>query len=99
MERVVGVRDPGLDAHFPRAWPCWVRVTSRGRPPLEARVDCPRGDPENFFTAAELDAKFRALAARALGGAAIDRLVAALDAFPRAASSRTLLDAAVPSVS
>src|SRR2546426_2798711 len=24
MERVVGVRDPALDAAFPRAWPCWV---------------------------------------------------------------------------
>jgi 2-methylcitrate dehydratase PrpD len=99
MERVVGMRDPSLDARFPRTWPCWVRIRRRGLPPLEARVDHPHGDPESFLTAAELDAKFRALAARVLGVSAIDRLAAALDGFARAPSARLLLDAAVPSVS
>src|SRR5206468_3323165 len=74
MDRVVAVPDAALDARYPRAWPCWVRVVVRGRPPLEARVDHPRGDPENFPTDAELDEKFRVLAARALAPAAIDRL-------------------------
>src|SRR5205814_537741 len=64
MERVVGVGDPALDAAFPRAWPCWVRITLRGRPPLEARVEHPRGDPESFLTPAELERKFRTLAPR-----------------------------------
>src|SRR3989442_249999 len=53
MERVVGVRDPALDAAFPRAWPCWVRIALRGRPPLEAHIEHPRGDPESFLTPAE----------------------------------------------
>src|SRR5262245_12534926 len=29
MERVVAVRDPALDAQYPRVWPAWVRVTLR----------------------------------------------------------------------
>ena len=98
MDRVVAVPDRALDARYPRAWPCWVRVVVRGGPPLEARVDHPRGDPENFPTDAELDGKFRVLAARALPAAAIDRLASAVEAFPRAGSARMLLAATVPTV-
>src|SRR5437773_2099043 len=97
MERVVGVGDPALDAAFPRAWPCWVRITLRGRPPLEARVEHPRGDPESFLTPAELERKFRTLASRALPAAALARLEAALAGFPRARSVAPLLAAAAPS--
>src|SRR5204863_196024 len=74
MERVVGVRDAALDATFPRAWPCWVRIALRGRPPLEAHIEHPRGDPESFLTPAELERKFRTLASRALPAAALARL-------------------------
>jgi len=97
MERVVGVGDPALDAAFPRAWPCWVRITLRGRPPLEARVEHPRGDPESFLTPAELERKFRTLASRALPAAALARLEAGLADFPRARRVAPLLAAAVPS--
>src|SRR6266516_2502665 len=97
MERVVGVGDPALDAAFPRAWPCWVRITLRSRPPLEARVEHPRGDPESFLTPAELERKFRTLASRALPAAALARLEAALAGFPRARSVAPLLAAAAPS--
>src|SRR5262249_26043882 len=64
MERVVGARDPELDARFPRAWPCWVRIARRGAPSVEARIEHPRGDPENFPPPDELERKFRTLAAR-----------------------------------
>src|SRR5436190_25840 len=96
MERVVGVRDPALDAAFPRAWPCWVRIALRGRPPLEAHIQHPRGDPESLLTPAELERKFRTLASRALPAAALARLEAALTDFPRARSVAPLLAAAVP---
>jgi len=98
MDRVVAVRDPALDARFPREWPCWVRVVATDGTIDEARVDHPHGDPENFPSASELDAKFRGLAGRVLAPAAIDRLAEALDGFPRAGSVRALLDAAVPTV-
>jgi 2-methylcitrate dehydratase PrpD len=98
MERVVAVRDARLDERFPRAWPCWVRIHAAGGRVLEARVDHPRGDPENFPTPGELDAKFRTLAARALPAAAIDRLAARIDEFPKAPSAHPLLAAAALTV-
>jgi len=98
MDRVVAVRDPALDARFPREWPCWVRVVSANGTIDEARVDHPRGDPENFPSASELDGKFRSLAGRVLTAAAIDRLEDALDRFSSSGSVRALLDAAVPTV-
>ncbi len=98
MERVVGVPDPALDAVFPHAWPCWVRVALRGRGDVHARVEHPRGDPESFLEPAELAEKFHTLAARALGGAARARLEGALADFPRAPSVAPLLAATVPGV-
>jgi 2-methylcitrate dehydratase PrpD len=97
MERVTGVRDPALDALFPRAWPTWVRITLADGRRLEARVDHPHGDPESFPSADELDAKFRRLAARVLPPAAVERTARALDDFARAPRAATLLAAAVPS--
>jgi 2-methylcitrate dehydratase PrpD len=93
MDRVVAVPDPALDAHYPRAWPTWVRITCTDGRVLTAEVEHPRGDPENPLTPAELTAKFRALAARALPAAAVERVVAAVAS---AAGARALLATTVP---
>jgi 2-methylcitrate dehydratase PrpD len=98
MDRVVAVPDARLDERFPRAWPCWVRIVRTGGPALEARVDHPRGDPQNFPTPAELDAKFRALAGRALPAPAIEKLAREIDGFARARSALPLLHAAALTV-
>lgn len=99
MDRVEGVHDPGLDRSYPRTWPCWVRITLRGGHRLEARVETPLGDPENFPDATALDRKFRTLAGRALPAAGVERLAAALDGLAAAPSVTALLAAAVPAVS
>jgi 2-methylcitrate dehydratase PrpD len=96
MERVSDVRDPTLDAVYPRIWPSWVRIHLRDGRTLEARVDHPHGDPENFLDDAELDAKFRRLASRTLPADAVDRLGAALAAFPDATAPHALMAATVP---
>jgi 2-methylcitrate dehydratase PrpD len=98
MARVAGVPDPALDAAFPRTWPTWVRIVLRDGRRLEARVEHPRGDPENFLGPAELEAKFRALAGRVLPPPALGRLAAAVDAFPAAPDPAALLAATVPGV-
>jgi 2-methylcitrate dehydratase PrpD len=98
LDRVVGVRDPDLDTVFPRAWPAWVRIHLRNRETVTARVDHPRGDPENFLDPAELRQKFRLLAARALPATVVDRLDVAIDAFPDAPRAAALLAATVPTV-
>jgi 2-methylcitrate dehydratase PrpD len=93
MERVVGVPDPALDAHYPRAWPTWVRITCTDGRVLTAEVKHPRGDPESFLTPDELAAKFRTLAARALPAAAVERVAAAVAS---GVGARALLATTVP---
>lgn len=99
MDRVAAVTDPELDAVYPRAWPAWVRITLRDGRQLEARVEHPRGDPENFPSAADLEEKVRDLAARALSPAAVDRLLVAWRSLPAAPDVRVLLAETVPTVS
>jgi len=96
LPRVEAQRDASLDAVFPRAWPCWVRIRLAGGRTLETRVDHPRGDPENFPSPAELDAKFRALAGRVLSPAALDCLGEAIAGFAGVRRAATLLAATVP---
>jgi 2-methylcitrate dehydratase PrpD len=91
MDAVEAHHDAALDARYPDVWPVWVRIATRDGAVHETRVDHPRGDPENFPRPDELGAKFRRLAARALDVAAIDRLDAAIDAFPRAPRAADLL--------
>jgi 2-methylcitrate dehydratase PrpD len=93
MDRVTPVRDPALDARYPAAWPCWVTAVLDDGRRLEARVDRPRGDAENFPTAEELDAKFRALAGRALAPDALARLAVALERVRTSDDLRALLAA------
>jgi 2-methylcitrate dehydratase PrpD len=95
MDRVDAVRDARLDAAFPRAWPCWLRIARRDGATLETRVEHPRGDPENFPGDDELAAKFRILAGRSLPATAVARLEEAVAAFPRATSAASLLAATV----
>ena len=91
------MRDPALDAVYPRQWPSWVRLHLHDGRTLATRVDHPRGDPENFPDHAELDAKFRRLASRSLPGGAVARLVSVLETFPDVPRAETLLAATVPS--
>jgi 2-methylcitrate dehydratase PrpD len=98
LPRVVAVRDAALDARFPRAWPCWVRIHVRGAAPRTQHVEHPKGDAERFLSATELDVKFSTLAARTLPPDRVSGLRAALAAFPDADSARPLLAAAVPGV-
>jgi 2-methylcitrate dehydratase PrpD len=96
MDTVFAVPDATLDARYPAAWPSWVRIALRDGRRLEARIEHPRGDPENFPTADELEAKFRALAGRVLRPPGIVRLAEAIDGFADAASVAPLLAATVP---
>jgi 2-methylcitrate dehydratase PrpD len=66
MAAVHPARDAALDAHYPRTWPCWLRITLDDGTRHETRVDHPLGDPENFPDATTLAAKFARLATRAL---------------------------------
>jgi 2-methylcitrate dehydratase PrpD len=82
MDRVEPVRDPALDARFPRTWPCWVAVTLDDGTRHRTAVEHPLGDPENFPGDDVLAGKFMRLATCALApdrARAVSRAVAALD--------------------
>jgi 2-methylcitrate dehydratase PrpD len=66
MSAVVLKRDPDLDRVYPDKWPAVVTLETRGGGRHEARVDVPKGDPENPMSHAELIAKFHTLAGRLL---------------------------------
>ena len=81
MDRVWAVRDPALDAVYPRTWPAWVRIVLRDGRELAADVTHPRGDPENFPSRTELAEKFRTLAGRTLPPAQCDRVLTHAEAL------------------
>ncbi len=62
MDRVECVNDPALDAGYPELWAAWVRIVDSGDRAHEARIDHPRGDPEDPLTPEQLRSKFEALA-------------------------------------
>jgi len=85
MPRVHCVRDATLDAAYPQRWPATARLRSRDGREFRARVEFPKGDPENPLSPTEMEAKFRSLAGVAAPDAAlatIVRRIAELDEAP-----------------
>jgi 2-methylcitrate dehydratase PrpD len=81
--RVTSVVDPKVEAEYPARLSGLVRVrTARGS--FEKFVATPKGEPENFPTAAELRAKFDGLVGPYLSARGIDELAGALLALETA---------------
>ncbi len=79
-ERVTDVRqrvsmelDPEIDAAYPRQWIGRVTVRTRDGRDLQARVDVPKGDPDNTLSREEIEAKALALASYN-GGASAEEM-------------------------
>jgi 2-methylcitrate dehydratase PrpD len=63
MARVECVQDPELETGFPRKWPAVVDIETRDGRRYRARLDYPKGDPENPLSWEELIDKFMRLTA------------------------------------
>lgn len=61
MQRVSCQKNPDLDREFPRKWPALATLSTTGGRTLSARIDYPKGDPENPLTWDELTDKFHDL--------------------------------------
>jgi 2-methylcitrate dehydratase PrpD len=96
MDVVEPVRDPALDASFPRVWPSWVRLTLDDGTRREQRITHPAGDPERFLDGAGLRAKFDGLARRALAPDRVRALGDAAADVVRTPDVRALLALARP---
>ena len=63
-----------IEKVFPALQRVDVEIETTDGRRLQRRLDYPKGDPRNPLTDGELEAKFDALAAPVLTGAAMDRL-------------------------
>lgn len=72
--------DPDIEKLHPQRWASQVKVFLRDGSTLDARVESPRGDPDQWLLPGEIDDKFRSLTRYAgqLDEAAIDSLLAGL---------------------
>jgi 2-methylcitrate dehydratase PrpD len=63
MQRFECVHDPEIEAEFPRKWPAKVEIRTKAGQRFTARLDFPKGDPENPLSWDELIDKFHRLTA------------------------------------
>jgi len=82
--------DPRPEAEFPRNMSGVVRLRT-GRGTFEQFVVLPKGEPDNFVTAAELRAKFDGLTAPYLSASRRDRLAATLLGLDAVGDVHTLM--------
>ena len=61
MDKVVCVTNPELEKEYPKKWPALATVTTQSGQKYSAKIEYPRGDPENPLTWEELIQKFKNL--------------------------------------
>jgi 2-methylcitrate dehydratase PrpD len=81
--RVVG--DDDLERFYPDRYPSIVELTAKDGHVVSRRVDWPKGYPQNPVSPADLERKFRDLAATALDDPTIERIVTTVAGLERAA--------------
>lgn len=92
MDRVECVADPSLEVDFPQKWPASVEIRLKDGRSFDARVDFPKGDPENPFTTEELAARLHDLA-WGVPEAARDAMITAIGKLSPGSSMRGLGEA------
>jgi 2-methylcitrate dehydratase PrpD len=92
MDRVSCVVDPELDRVYPERWAAWARVTTEAGEVYKARIDHPKGDPENPLCAEELRAKFDDLTEGIYSDTRREEIVACIERLPQPGAFKTLLE-------
>ena len=95
MTKITCEQDPEIQAHFPQQMSGKVTLRARGET-FSRTVVIPKGEPENFLTEAEIEAKFHALADAVLGASQAGRLAEAVLCLDRAPGVAPLLALAQP---
>jgi 2-methylcitrate dehydratase len=91
-DKVAVVEDPAFTARFPSALPCLLEVRTTGGDVKSATLDHPRGHVKNPMTDAEVEAKFRTLAGRALSEGEVERALECLWKIDTAREAAVALD-------
>lgn len=92
MRRIRCVADPALEKDFPRKWPARVKITTRNGQEFSAKIDYPKGDPENPLTWEELIAKFKQLVQPVYSNERISQIIASVKALEQAQTLQFLFE-------
>ncbi len=95
LDRVEMVLHPEIDAAYPERWIGLVEVETIDGQRFTARVDVPKGDPENTLSRAEIEEKARLLAAYQQGASReeMDRVIARVWALDQQTDVRDVFPA------
>jgi 2-methylcitrate dehydratase PrpD len=94
MRRIRCTEDPSIEGEFPKKWQAAATLRTKSGKVFSARVEYPKGDPENPLTWDELIEKFKGLAAPVFDSEHMDRIVGrvrALDQVDDIASFSSIL--------
>jgi 2-methylcitrate dehydratase PrpD len=61
MDRIVCVENSELEKEYPKKWPALATITTQNGQKYSAKIEYPKGDPENSLTWEELIQKFKNL--------------------------------------
>ena len=75
MSRVVCKEDESLEPEFPKKWPASVTIKTKTGETFSARIEYPKGDPENPLAWDELINKFKGLTSPVYPAEKIDKIV------------------------
>jgi 2-methylcitrate dehydratase PrpD len=92
MERFECILDPEVEVDFPRMWPAKVDIITRDGKTYHARLDFPKGDPENPLSWDELIEKFHCLTAGVFPEEKRQRIVADVRSLERAENVARIMD-------
>jgi 2-methylcitrate dehydratase PrpD len=90
MNKVLNFVDPEAEAAYPKHYIAMVTIRLKNGTEQKARVEYPKGDPENKPTTEELHNKFRDLAGLTLSAERVERLLEALIHIEGVENVRTL---------
>ncbi|MBI2510066.1 MAG: MmgE/PrpD family protein [Betaproteobacteria bacterium] len=77
IERTTISERPEFSRRYPHEWPCRIEIAARGGVKKSAQARYFKGHAEDPLTDAEIEAKFRALAAKTMTPAQMDKVLAA----------------------
>jgi len=92
MERFECTLDPEIEVEFPKRWPAKVEIVTRDGRRYHARMDFPKGDPENPLSWDELTEKFHRLTAGVFPEEKRRRIVADVRRLERAENVVQVMD-------
>jgi 2-methylcitrate dehydratase PrpD len=92
MDRVRCIKEPSLDAMFPERWPATAQIETHDGRRFDARVEYPKGDPENPLIWGEIKKKFLDLVGPILPPTQANEIIQMVENLDNLADTRSLMN-------